>query len=251
MNWYTLPTFIISHPLNIAWGRDSDLRPYINRTVFIHQTELDHQIWKTKPLNKVVWDDIFKIHVSLYIESSYTPKIVGFVNTDVSGELCLCKHTNIWEQMYANDACAFIDVAPQTIFFEIWENRKLWLISLANLINNLSEGGSCIFCVSEIVYKFDVDVLFLLTTIFNRVYIVQTTSVKNMHYIVCKCYMPKSCGSFKKLYHYIEPACLDLIPLSLFNEHVPVFFRHKLEEILLSTGSRHLEYLNREISLIK
>jgi hypothetical protein len=246
MNWFPLPRFTTPFTPEISWCLPGKNVVYINRTIYAHQMEMISQIPIVHNNNRPCWSEIQKIYFVVLSPHNIPSRITGFFTAAISDEFQLLQEDSqtIWEAMYPVDEVLKLNTPVSILYFEILDERQLWLTTLWNIVFNLNDNGCCIIKISEIFYKFDVDVLFQLTTMFVQVHIVHPeVSRGNIHYVVCK-YFRRGSFSWPQLPTSLESS---VVPSEMFAEHVPVFFRHRLEEILLTTGSRYIEYLNRQV----
>lgn len=131
---------------------------------------------------------------------------------------------------------------------------------LCNLLCQQSANGVAIIKIDNIFYKPIVDILYILSTIYDKVYIIKPT-IANMitseRYIICKNFI---FNSQKAKLYYMYFANLDLLLktvkdnehiASILKEEIPYYFVNKLEESNIIIGHQQIEFIDQLISLYK
>jgi hypothetical protein len=153
------------------------------------------------------------------------------------------------------------------IFYEI--NTESYSFSLLNCIAVIlkyqEKDGCAIIKIDHIFYKYIIDILYLLSSMYDKVYISKPTTNNNIlfeRYIVCKNFI---CVSDKK---YIENMYLKVFEflqnynsninsigkqfiLSIFDKDVPYYFKNKIEDLNTIIGQQQLDSLNQLILMYK
>lgn len=142
-------------------------------------------------------------------------------------------------------------------------NLQKYTLDLLKIITYIlsyhSENGSCIIKIGDIIYKPIIDIIYLLSILYEKVYIIKplTSSVfSNERFVICKNF---SIESLKKesLYQYLNEMIHDIEQSSIFypnmsilSNDIPYFFINKIEESNLSIAHQQLEYHDVLINII-
>jgi len=131
---------------------------------------------------------------------------------------------------------------------------------LCNLLCQQTANGVSVIKINDIFYKPIVDILYILTSIYDKVYIIKPT-VANVttseRYIICKNFI---FNSQKAKLYYMYFVNLDLLLktvkdteqiLSILKEEIPYYFVNKLEESNIIIGHQQIEFIDQLISLYK
>jgi len=160
-----------------------------------------------------------------------------------------------------------LNIQKQSIDFLYFElNSKIYL-NTNNYINGLivflqliltyqKENGVTIIKIDNVFYKPIVDVLYILTSLYDKIYIVKpntTNIITNERYLVCKHFTSKKNESLvnnlelliKKLNngHFI----ID----SLISENLSAYFINKIEDSNINIGHQQIEHLDMLLHIIK
>lgn len=122
-----------------------------------------------------------------------------------------------------------------------------------------SEKGSCIIKINKTIYKPVVELIYLLCTMYESVYIVKpntSNTINDDRYIVCK--QLKNNTDIKTIYKTNFYKLLvfftkhpDKNIYSILEKPVPYYFINKLDEINIILGQQQLECFNQIISILK
>jgi hypothetical protein len=126
------------------------------------------------------------------------------------------------------------------------------------LINNQSENGNCVIKINYTFHKPVIDVLFILSSMYNKVYITKPTSsniVTYEKYIVC-CDFDESTREQNKinyttLFHFNKKYSGENNISRLLDYDLPCNFMNKIDDINLIYGQQQLEFMNTIISILK
>ena len=131
---------------------------------------------------------------------------------------------------------------------------------LCNLFCQQSANGVAIIKIDNIFYKPIVDILYILSSIYDKVYIIKPT-ISNMitseRYVICKNFI---FNSQKAKLYYMYFVNLDLLLktvkdneriASILKEEIPYYFINKLEESNIIIGHQQIEFIDQLISLYK
>lgn len=141
-------------------------------------------------------------------------------------------------------------------------DTKMYTIDLLkyvlNILSRQSDNGSCIMKIGNIIYEPIIEIIYLLSILYNKVYIIkpQTSSVfTSERYIICKHFFIEKIQK-KRLHEYIQDMYTKtlLLPfynnISIFSDEVPYYFINKIEESNLGIAHQQLEYHDILINII-
>ena len=130
------------------------------------------------------------------------------------------------------------------------------------IIKYQSNQGICIIKVENILYKPIIDVIFILSGIYDKVYLVKPTIsniTKSDRYIVCKGFNENLLYK-SKLLNNIELNLItkmnnvfnsNLYISSILENEIPYYFLNKLQENNIIIGQQQLEAYDQIINMIK
>lgn len=129
------------------------------------------------------------------------------------------------------------------------------ILVLCEILLYQSTEGNCIIKLDEIIYKPIIDIIYLLSIIYNKIYIIKpyaSSSFKNERFIVCK---NQSISSIErqKLLEFINSYCKNKIYTensSIILNEIPIHFLNKIEESNLGIAHKILEYNDILINII-
>jgi len=155
------------------------------------------------------------------------------------------------------------------LFFEFkktdYKNNKHYfkniLLALIIIIQNQNMNGISIIKIDEIIYKLIIDVLFILSTLFENICIIkpQISNIKtNERFIVCKNFkiVYDSKNITAKLDEIInlidlENESTDNIIYSIISNPLSYYFINKIEESNIIIGQQQLDAYDQMINMIK
>lgn len=136
------------------------------------------------------------------------------------------------------------------------------IISLTILLKNQEYNGICIIKINDIFHKQVLDVLYFLTSLYDKVYIVKpnTSNITSFDkYIVCKNfkYNNNSDNNYLKLNYYkllifikkLNPHNNYITEILDFN--IPYYFKTKIDDLNIIIGQQQLDALNQIINILK
>jgi len=148
------------------------------------------------------------------------------------------------------------------MFFEVIQDEK-YIISLLEylmlIFKNQEFGGSCILKIGEIFYKPVVDVLYILSSLYEKVYILKpnTSNITSFDkYIICKNFQTNNYKdnnlklNYYKLLVFLKKLNNKNI-ISILDFDIPSYFTIKLDDINITVGQQQLESLDGLISILK
>jgi hypothetical protein len=150
------------------------------------------------------------------------------------------------------------------LFFEANTNSSHdYIISMIQfamiILRNQSAEGSCIIKIDNLFQKSVVDVLYLLASLYEKVYILKPNS-NNIttfdKYIVCKNFQySESKARYLKLNYYRLLIFLKKLENNyiegVFDFGIPYYFTIKLEDIIIIIGQQQIDSLDLIINILK
>jgi hypothetical protein len=147
------------------------------------------------------------------------------------------------------------------LFFEVIQDDK-YIISLLEyfmvILKNQEVGGTCILKISEIFYKPVVDVLYILSSLYDKVYILKpnTSNITSFDkYVICKNFQTNNKDNNLKFNYYKLLVFLKKLDnkniMSILDFDIPSYFTIKLDDINITVGQQQLESLDSLISILK
>jgi|LauGreDrversion4_2_1035121.scaffolds.fasta_scaffold08647_3 hypothetical protein len=138
---------------------------------------------------------------------------------------------------------------------------KNMLLIFAIIIKYQSNQGTCIIKIDNIFYKPIVDILFMLSALYEKVYLIKpiiSNITKGERYIICKTfnsnvldrnYLLKQ--TEEHICHQIRNHFFDKQVYSVINNDIPYYFLNKLEESNSVIGQQQLEAYDQIINIFK
>ena len=205
---------------------------------------------------------IKSIHISEnYIDSN---KCIEFLRENVNDE-----NTNfedITEEIYNTTN----DKRYDFIFYEIknteFENLNCYTLNVIQVLMILlkyqSNNGTCLIKINNIFHKPIIDILYILSSIYEKVYIIKPTTGNIMSfdkYIVCKNFILNE--NKKEIYKNYYFKLAQIINTYLQNNNnnissiidceIPLYFINKIDDINIIIGQQQLESIDQVIITLK
>jgi hypothetical protein len=126
------------------------------------------------------------------------------------------------------------------------------------LLQKQKSGGFCIIKIDNLFYKPMVDVLYLLSSFYEKMYVIKpnTSLLTNFEkYVVCK-YFTSDFERIKLYYenleHFLEKFCDHSLKISnIVKDEIPYYFINKIEEANIIVGHQQLESLDQVVNILK
>ena len=170
-------------------------------------------------------------------------------------------------QMEINDLINFKNNVRNIDFFyfeledNFYNNAKIYarevLFFLSIILKYQSDSGVCVLKISSLTYKPILDIIYILTSLYEKVYIIKP-SVSNLinseKFIVCKkfTFLPERVQYYLNEIHTIlfnvRP---DSIISSILKTNLPYYFLNKIEEVNIIMGHQELESMEQLINLVR
>jgi hypothetical protein len=234
-----------------------------------------YSVSKLKPQTNVFYD-LLEMFVSLNIFNLYIDKFIKTLHISSNFEdsnMCIqlmreknkddifLNFTNNNEEMYNNINNTKFDFM---FFNKPQHNLNFYIITLIEFImiilRHQSIGGTSVIKVDTIFHKPIFDIIYLLSSLFEQIYIVKpNTSNITTHekYIVCKNFnvindikLETYKSNYYKLQHFIKKID-DKNIVSIIDYKIPRYFLNKIDEINIIIGQQQLEYMNQIINVLK
>ena len=128
--------------------------------------------------------------------------------------------------------------------------RRLCSI-LMIILTNQSIDGSCIIQVDNLFYKPVLDILYILSGVYDKVVIIKPNTsniISNTRYIVCKQYHLAGCNT-----HALQQLLNNSISTnikSLINHELPVYFLNKIVDSNIIIGYQQIEAIDQLINIL-
>lgn len=134
-----------------------------------------------------------------------------------------------------------------------------FIYSIIIILKNQKKNGTSIIKISDIHYKPVVDILYLLSSLYEKVYICKpnTNNIVEMdRYIVCKNFLHgEESNNYLKLNYLKLVIFLKKIEekniISILDFNIPYFYKNKIDDINIIIGQQQLEALNQIIGIYK
>jgi len=131
--------------------------------------------------------------------------------------------------------------------------------SIIIILRNQKNNGTSIIKVSDMYHKPVIDILYLLSSLYEKVYICKPNTnniVTFDRYIVCKNFLyHEESNNYLKLNYLKLKIFLKKIQdnnvVSILDFHIPCFYKNKIDDLNIIIGQQQLEALDQIISIYK
>ena len=139
-------------------------------------------------------------------------------------------------------------------YFDIEMDNLIFILS--HILTYQSSDGACIIKIDALFNKLVLDILFILCSLYDKVYIIKPNTsniISNDRYIVCKQFNLNSSVKSQyeayntKLVMAINNSCI----ISLFNCDLPVYFLNKIADSNIIIGHQQIESIDHILSIFK
>jgi hypothetical protein len=155
------------------------------------------------------------------------------------------------------------------LFFEMEDKNNntndyifYFIKSLMQILKYQNMNGICIIQITHIIHKPVIQLLFLLSSLFEKTYIIKPNSSNIIYfdkYIVCKNFImsEQKIEIYKKYYHKLNDLMIDQNELkesnihSIINQDLPYYFKNKIDDINIIIGQQQLECIDQIINVFK
>jgi hypothetical protein len=230
---------------------------------------------KLKPQTNVFYD-LLEIFVTLNIFDLYMNKSIKTLHVSLT-----CEDSNECIQMvresYEEDSFLNFNDNNEEMYKAITTSKfdfmffnkpqtdiNLYIIKLIEFVMTIlryqANGGTSIIKIDNVFHKPIVDLIYLLSSLFEKVYIIKpnTNNVTTFEkYIVCKNYnvicdtkLELHKSNYYKLQGFIKNLNNRNI-VSIIDYEIPCYFVNKIDDINIIIGQQQLESLDQIINIIK
>ena len=230
---------------------------------------------KLKPQTNVFYD-LLEIFVTLNILDLYINKSIKTLHVSLT-----CEDSNECVQMvrenYADDSFLNFSDNNEEMYKAISNSKfdfmffnkpqtdiNLYIVKLIEFVMTIlryqANGGTSIIKIDGIFHKPIVDLIYLLSSLFEKVYIIKpnTNNITTFEkYIVCKNYnvicetkLEIHKSNYYKLQSFIRNLN-DRNIVSIIDYELPCYFVNKIDDINIIIGQQQLESLDQIINIIK
>jgi len=121
-------------------------------------------------------------------------------------------------------------------------------------------GGNSVIKINNVFHKPIIDLLYILSSFFDKVYIIKpnTSNVMTFEkYIVCKrCLIDENRQEHNRinycnLFQFLRNFTRNKNIVSLLDDHIPTIFMNKLDDSNIIIGQQQLESLDQTINILK
>jgi hypothetical protein len=156
----------------------------------------------------------------------------------------------------------FIFEFKETDYIDTNQYIKNMILVLYIIVNNQSNFGTSIIKIDNIFYKSIVDILFIFSAIFEKVFLIKPSIskiTKGERFIICK-NMNIDMLSHTKLLHqldqHLKMTLANKLPIesnihSIIDNDIPYYFSNKIEEANAVIGQQQLEAYDQIINILK
>jgi hypothetical protein len=157
------------------------------------------------------------------------------------------------------------------IFYEIknedFNNINNYVIQLLKILNIILSkqinNGNCIIKISNIFYKPIIDILYIFSSMYDKVYIIKpnTSNVNSFDkYIVCNNFIlnDNTKNTYQYYYSQIELFLSSYVNnvnvnniFSILSIEIPAYFLNKIDDINIIFGQQQLETIDQIINILK
>lgn len=157
------------------------------------------------------------------------------------------------------------DIKFNYIFYECITNNTsnyftTMIIMLIIIFKNQEYNGSCIIKISDLFYKPSLDVLYLLSSLYDRVYIVKpnTSNIASFDkYIICKKFKYSNLNNnylkfnYYKLLMFMKKFDNNTFITDIIDFNVPCYFKSKIDDLNIIIGQQQLEAFDQIVNIYK
>jgi hypothetical protein len=216
--------------------------------------------------------ELLEVLTTLNLYDQYTKEIESLHISNNYGDVIECGE--LLRENYNDNIDNYTEINNETtvlihhkkydfLFFEssVDDHYIVSLIKILLIIlKNQQTNGTCIIKISTIFYKPIVEILYILCSLFQKVYIMKP-NVSNIttfdKYIICKNFQNKPIHNLETIYNSLH----DLLKkieniknkyiLSILDHEIPYYFITKINDINTILGNQQLESFNLVINLLK
>lgn len=241
----------------------SKVKPDSN--IFFELLELFHVCNINENLKK---KQMINLHVSPNANSS-----IYFLNIlrEDSNDINLNENITLLYDRFIKNGNNKSNIKYDFLFFECNKNDYLDIDNYTNfmilllyiIVTYQNNDGISIIKINNLIHKSIIDILYLLTNIFEKVMIIKpsvTNIISGERFIVCKKFMNNNYSStkfnleeilYKILLNINNHSEKNLSIESIINNEIPYLFMNKIEESNVVIAQQQLEALDQIINIVK
>uniref|UniRef100_A0A6C0E394 Ribosomal RNA methyltransferase FtsJ domain-containing protein n=1 Tax=viral metagenome TaxID=1070528 RepID=A0A6C0E394_9ZZZZ len=263
----------------------SRMTMFINTYEFIYTNVPDTSISvsKIKPESNIFYELIELFHIcnlnelltnkSRITSMHFTPNYNSscyFLNVlrEEKDDIYIHKHFDVDQISYLSQEHS-VDLSSDFLFFEFdkedYQDKNHYftnIIHVFNLIINYQNiNGISIIKVGHIYHKVIIDILYVLSGMFDKIYIIKpsiSNVISNDRYVVCKhfirinpSYMYYLKETLSKLTNEMKNNHYEYVVDSLIDTKIPYYFINKIEESNVVIGQHQLENMMLIVNTLK
>lgn len=128
---------------------------------------------------------------------------------------------------------------------------------ITTILKNQKTNGTCIIKISDTFYKPTIDALYLLSSLYEKVYITKPNTnnvITFERYVICRTFtniVDNIDDNCSRLNSFLNKVGSNNYINSLLNFNVPYYFKSKIEDINIIIGQQQLDSLNCIVSIYK
>lgn len=158
------------------------------------------------------------------------------------------------------EKCDFLFYEINDIFFDDLNSYILQMINIVMIIiTTQKENGISIIKVNKIFHKPIIDILYILSSMFEKVIILKpnvTNSSSFNKYLVCKSFICDNKEKqyneyFHKLYKLRSEFTRNMNIHSIIDDEIPCYFINKIDDVNIIIGQQQLEHICQIITIFK
>lgn len=246
-----------------------ELTKIVNPYEYIYSkvTGTKYSVSKIKPFSNVFYD-FLEIYQKLNIFESYFEKNIisihiGKNNNSTLECINMIREDNNDVNIGYNKIEEFSNNLSQNsinfLFYEYNSSNNIFiglLTFITKLLKYQITGGSCLIKIENIFTKPMIDILYILSSLYEKTFIFKPNTSNITHtekYIVCKYFIgdcEKNYNYYYKLKQFIETYNTGYVSLVVKNE-IPYYFINKIEEANIIVGQNQLESLDQIVNILK
>jgi len=274
-NYYNKIMNEINNSINNSLNKYKDILTIVNPYEFIYSKVPGSQYSVSKLKEKTcLFYDLLEIIVNLDIFENFNNEPINCLDiTEYHSDLTDCfqmlredSNDNIINFNQINDSNIKLieNIKFNFLFFETKNNTlNEYIISLMEILmvilKNQLINGNCIIKINTIFYKPIVDILYFLSSLFEKVYIFKpnTSNVTTFEkYIICKSFKSNEnkLKSYKINYYRLLVFLKKMENkniVSILNSDIPYFFYTKVNDINNIISQQQFEHLDLIINIFK
>jgi hypothetical protein len=161
----------------------------------------------------------------------------------------------------------FCEMLPLNNHFDMNDYILHFVKNIIKILKHQLKNGICIIQINHVIHKPIIDLLYLLTSLYEKTYIIKPNSSNIIgfdKYLVCKnfIYTDNKEEIYTKYYDKLNEFILNYEKekeketknhniISIINEKIPYYFMNKIDDINIIIGQQQLECIDQIINMFK